>query len=217
MSSEAGRHIREAVDARELEEAEVPLRFRARVERLEKENEELREEVEHLKEGEEKAVTKTVVNQLLAAIVGGETIDFAANPFENKGAMEDFGDRVNNLENTIARLETLEDRIGKGKSNGPTEAWLNIVEWAKRNKNNEDHQLPNNRVQLFRENIAKATGVGEKQAGNYIEWFGDDDGKYAKPGTSWQPYQKPNAFKNRNKPRKKRLVVELDVWGDDDE
>lgn len=196
----------------ELTDGEIRETFRgmqARIEKLEEENDDLREEI---RKREQNMVSRPMMNQLIAALVNDrESIDFSADPFDNRDALQDFGTRVESTEVQVQQLNSKVDSIYDGSADGPEQAWLEIVEAAKRLKTDSSHGLPKNRVKLYKENIAQATGKGEKMAQNYIEDFGK-----GKDGTDWQPYQRACAA-NNNKAQKKALIVDLNVWGDDDE
>jgi len=182
---------------------------RAHREKLEEQVDELSQRVDTI---DKNKVSETVVNQLIAAIVNDRsTIDFAADPMQNRGVLEDFGQRVETVETELQQTTTRVNDVYDGSADGPTVAWNRVVEMANRMQNNRDHALPNNRVKLFKENIANATGKSKRQASNYIEDFGQE-----KEGADWQQYKRGRPGTN-NSGRKKALIVDLDVWGEDDE
>jgi len=193
----------------------------ARVEKAEEENDELRQRVDELERTQNDMASNNVVNHVIAGLVGHDHVDFNADPVQNRNLVQDFADRVDTLETDMARLSELEDRLDSGESNGPQEAWNRIVEKAKNLETSSNHGLPNNRVQLYRDDIVGATGKSEQQASRYIDYFGGDpqtddadDGKHAKRGATKKPYRPPSEGKPQ---RRKALVVDLDVWGGDDD
>lgn len=216
MSSEDTIAIDETEEPTKGQLLECVRGLQARVEKVEEENDELREENKQLrnkiKEVDQSNVSRSIMNQLLAALVNDkESIDFSADPFDNREVLEDFGRRVESTEVKTKQLESKVEQVYDGSVDGPEQAWYEIKQAANRLKKKRDHALPNNRVKLYKENIAQATGKSERHAGNYIEDFGEE-----KSGTDWQEYQRPSAA-NNNEATKKALIVDLDVWGDDDE
>lgn len=121
--------------------------------------------------------------------------------------------RLEQAENTISRLTDLEAKIGQGEASGVDASWLAIIDAAERMKDSPNNRLEGeNRVQLFREDIMDATGKSNKQSGLYMEWFGLDDGKHAKAGTEYQPYEHASALTG-GKAVASRLIIDLGVWG----
>jgi len=180
-----------------------------RVDELEEENKELKKE---LNETRSSSVTKDTVNLIIGKLTSADIDDYTADPARNLTQVSDFNTRVNSLESVVKRHEGVVSDLGVGKSSSVSESWYAIVETAKNLKADPDHKLPNNRVRLFRENIAQATGKSKRQASNYIEQFGDN-----KKGAEWTKYE-PASARNNNNAKKKSIVVDLDVWGDlDDE
>lgn len=193
--------------------------LRSRVESLEEENQDLREDKKQLEEQVSQMqvnyVTRTSFNILLQALTGAEINDMTADPVQSRDYAIDFNNRVDELEADIAKHEDKISNIGEGESSGPEEAWHNITEAAKRLSGSRENILPNNRVTLYVDNISQATGKSERMASNYIDRFGGD-GKHSKRGVKKRDY-KPPSSSNGGEARKKSLVVDLDVWGDDDD
>lgn len=183
-------------------------------ERLEELEQIVEDQASRIQYLEENTVPRTAMNHLISALVGDGVPDFSADPFEYRHLVEDFNDRVNDVEGLAKRNSSKVDSIYDGSVDGPEAAWIQIIEAAKNLQNQPNHGLPNNRVQLYKENIAQATGKSDRQAGNYIERFGEE-----KEGTDWKPYKRPSQSPDgKNKEaQKKRLVVDLDVWGDADD
>lgn len=143
----------------------------------------------------------------------GEPTDTGITPVEDlRERIAVLEHRLEEAENTIDRLTDLEAKIGKGKTSGVEGSWLAILDVAERLQEDPERGLDENRVQLFRPDIADATGKSNKQAGLYMQWFGLDDGKHAKPGTEYQPYEKASALTG-GKAAASRLIVDLNVWG----
>lgn len=60
--------------------------------------------MDDLRGAERNDVTGNSLNQLLAALVGSDGIDSVADPFDNRDAVQDFGQRVDEMEVAIKRL-----------------------------------------------------------------------------------------------------------------
>lgn len=182
---------------------------RAQRESLENQVDNLREEVNGIKNS---MVTQSVANQLIQALVNDiEAVDVSVHPMQNREVLNDFGNRLEALEGNVQKVASKTDSLYDDSVDGKEQAWIAIVEAAKRLSSDQNHSLPNERVKLFKENIAQATGKSKKMAQNYIEDFGT-----SKDGADWQPYERPSAS-NNNEGRKKALVVDLKIWGDDND
>ncbi len=208
MSSE----LIDTIDADDLTKGQLLELYRgerAQREKLEEQVDDLREEVNAVNAG---MVTQSVVNQLIQALVNDvDSVDVSSHPMQNRGVLEDFGTRLETLEGNIRKVSSKTESLYDDSCDGKEQAWMAIVEAARRLKKDNNHSLPNNRVKLYKENIAQATGKSKKMAQNYIEDFGTD-----KDGADWQPYKRPSAS-NGNEGRKKALIVDLRVWGDDND
>jgi len=214
MSVESLTEQEQADDVSMGEAVETMRGMQARIEKLEEENDELQQQVDELESNQKnKKVSKDEVNLVLGALVGMEHIDVTADVVENRGVVEDVRERLEAVENKTAKFEEIEQKLNDGPTEGVSEAWDAIVEKAKNLKTSSNHGLPNNRVKLHRGDIVGATGKSEDMCGKYIEWFGKDDGKYAKAGTDYKPYRPPSDGVAQ---RRKSLVVDLDVWGEDE-
>lgn len=179
-----------------------------RLAEAEAENERLRERVDT---NTNEHVNKTQVNHLLAALTGGEFDDYTADPMQYRAIAADFNARVCGVEETVAEHAEAVEQLDSGDHGKGSGAWHAIVEEAKRCEGTADHDLPNDRVRLYCDDISRATGRSERMASNYIEDFGA-----SKRGADWRPY-KPPSNANGGEAQKKSLVVDLDVWGDDDD
>jgi len=179
-----------------------------RVDELEKENEKLREDLQKTRSN---SVTRVTANHIISQLTSADLDDFTADPSSHLSHLSDFNTRVQSLETVVKRHESVVSDLGVGKSSSVSESWYAIVKTAKNLSNDPDHKLAENRVRLFRENIAQATGKSKRQASNYIEQFGD-----AKKGAEWTKYE-PASARNNNNAKKKSIIVDLDVWGDLDE
>lgn len=74
----------------------------ARIEKVEREVESLREDFEKL---DENAVTESVINILLDDLVGDEEIDFEENPVTNRFALKTIDERISELETIVELLQ----------------------------------------------------------------------------------------------------------------
>jgi len=184
--------------------AELIKGLEARIEHLEEENDQLREELDE-------KVGKDSVNLLLRSLTGADLDNYMVDPVQHRDFASDFHDRVQNLESTVKRHKDVVNQLDGGDAGKGTGAWFNIVEEAKRLQGDVDHDLPDERVRLYCEDISRATGRSERMASNYIEDFGQE-----KDVATWRPYNPPSAA-NNNEAQKKSLVVDLNVWGGDDE
>lgn len=193
--------------------------LQSRVQQLEEENRELREDKSELEQRlddlEDNSVTRTSLNVLLQALTGGDIDDMTADPMQCREYAVDVNDRISDLESDVAAHDDKISTIGEGESSGPEEAWHNITQAAQRLAGSRENGLPNNRVRLYVDNIAQATGKCERHASNYIDRFGGDT-KHSKRGAKKRDY-KPPSNQNGGEAQKKSLVVDLDVWGEDDD
>jgi len=188
-----------------IEVAESRIRqLEQRLDELEAENEELRDRLDD-------KVQTTAVNHLLAALTGAEIDDYLADPMRHRDYAVDFNDRVCGVEDTVAEHDDTIAQLDSGDHGKGSGAWHAIVEEAKRCQSTADHDLPDNRVRLYCEDISRATGRSERMASNYIEDYGE-----GKRGATWRPYKPPSSA-NNNEAQKKSLLVDLDVWGGDDD
>jgi len=187
---------------------------------LEAEVDELRQRVADLEEAVDKVQSnythQSSVNVLLNALLGEGVDDFTADPAQLRDLVADFGRRVSELEQTTAKQQSVINTLGEGTARNKGEAWLDIVDAAQKLADSRDNALPGNRVRLYIENIEQATGKSSRQASNYIDDFGQDESTDKKPGATARPYKPPSAA-NGNEAQKKSLVVDLDVWGEDDD
>jgi len=182
---------------------------KAQREKLEEQFDELEEQLQEVKSN---MVTQSVANQLIQGLVNEPaSVNVNQHPMQNREVLEDFGSRLETLEASHQEVSSKTESLYDGSVDGKEQAWLAIVDAAENLQGDSEHALPNNRVKLYKENIAQATGKTKKMAQNYIEDFGED-----KEATDWQPYQRPSAA-NNNECKKKALIIDMDVWGDQDE
>ncbi|UIP01719.1 hypothetical protein Hbl1158_17095 (plasmid) [Halobaculum sp. CBA1158] len=194
--------------------------MQARIEQLEDEKDELQQQVDDLEHNQKNTkVSKDEINLILGSLVGMDHIDMTADVVENRDVVADIRERIESLESQTAQFEELEERLSDGGTEGVSEAWEAIVDQAMNKRNSSTHALPNNRVKLHRGDIVGATGKSEDMCGTYIEWFAadpdsedDDKGKYKKRGTEYRPYKPPSDGVAQ---RRKSIVIDLDVWGED--
>lgn len=178
--------------------------LQTQIDELQTEIEELRADTNSIRE-----TTTLGTNHIINELTGGKVKDYSTNPIEHRALVSDFNDRINELEARTNQHASVIDDLDKGGTDGPTEAWYAIIEAARRLSGSSEHSLPDNRVALYRENIAQATGRSKRMASNYIERFGNQ-----KKGTSYRPYKRATKS-SRNSSKQKMLVINLDVWGED--
>jgi len=177
---------------------------------LEAELADLRDRVEQL-EQVETVVTK-LVNQLNDT--DGDdgfvtTLDREQFVPEGVSAVERLAGMVQDHDDAIQRHESV---ISDSRSAAcdVSEHWWHVVEAAHNLAGSPGHGLTDNRVKLYKENIAQATGLSEKRGQQLIdEWT--DGGDKAKRGTEFCPY-KVGSPGNNNERQRKALIIDLDVW-----
>jgi len=159
------------------------------------------------------------VEQLTAA----EIDNYNADPMQHRDHFADFNRRFNKTEKTAKRLDSIAQEQKTLSGDPVEENWQKVIEKAQNLAGHRDHKLANNRVKLYKKQISSATGLGERRASQLIEEWGqdvdeDERGK-AKRGTDWQKYKHITTSRKTESSgiQKKALIVDLDVWGDDDE
>lgn len=180
---------------------------------LEAEVQDLRERVAELEDAVDdiQAMKASLpqVNVMLDAMLGGGVDDFTAPPAAHRDAIEDFGGQLRETKTRVDRHAAVIDTLESGEAKGPDAAWKRVVDAANKLADSADHSLPNNRVALGRDEIAQATGKTKRTAQDYIERFGE-----GRHGADWRPHRPPSK-QTGGESRRKKLVVDLDVWGDD--
>jgi len=177
---------------------------------LEAELADLRDHVDRL-EQVETVVTK-LVNQLndtdgddefLTASDREQYIPEGVNAVERlAGMVHDHDDAIQRHESVISDSRSAACDV--------SEHWWNVVEAAHNLADTPSHGLPGNRVKLYKENIAQATGLTEKRGQQLIdEW--SDGGDKAKRGTEFRPYRAGSPG-NNNERQRKALIIDLNVW-----
>jgi len=140
----------------------------------------------------------------------GELIPKAADAVEG---IEEAFDRLSDLENTLQRHESLIEEGQAVASDRQGQHWKNVIEMAQNVRDDHTHHIGDEWVVLYKDDVAKATGVSKRRASQLIdEWTEDDSAKY-KSGTRVQSYQPPTAGES-NSARKKAIKLDLEVWGD---
>jgi len=181
------------------------------VERIERLEEQIAE-IKASKADSNKTITRDQFNQFIARLTSCDIEDFTADPFQYLGAVDDFGDRVQNVLTTVQRHESIIDERHTPQGAGPEEHWWNVVQYAYNVQDQPTNKLPGSWVALYKDDVAAATGVGERRAGQLIdEWGGASEGRDGKQGTRHQPYQRANAG-NKHNPTRKAIKINLDVW-----
>ena len=74
----------------------------ARIEKVEREVESLREDFEKL---DENTITESAINVLLDDLVGDEEVDFEKNPVSNRFAVQTIDERISELETIVGLLQ----------------------------------------------------------------------------------------------------------------
>jgi hypothetical protein len=185
-------------------------------EELEAEVEELRERVDDLEQ------VGAVVAKLVNTLSDRDEVDGIGytDPEFLPTAVAAFGDLADTVEEHDKDLKRIDSTVQESRSaTGSTddEHWWNVVEKA----HNElagfpEYDLRGDWVRLYREEIAKATGLSKKRGQQLIdEWTNEDSDRY-KRGTDKQEYQRASAMNGHNE-RKKALKIDLGVWEVDDE
>ena len=200
----------DSVDAEDVSKGELIETIRgqqARIEHLEDELDDLREQVQSVQAG---SVTRTGFNVLLDTLVGGGIDDFTSDPMTHRELVEDFNDRITTTENTVKRLASDD---GGNETNRKENAWKQVVEYAQNVQNQPNHHLPENRVGIYKDDIVAATGYSKRRAQQLIEEWGEE-----KNGTDWRPYKQLTTSRQTasSNYQRKQLKIDLDVWGDDD-
>lgn len=183
----------------------------ATIDRLEEEVDELRERVD---ENDRAKVGKQAVNFLVDNLVGGGVDDFTTDPFEHRNKVERFNDRFEDVASTVKRLDSIVEEQGAASGNSKDVNWHKTVEQAQNAKGLRDHDLNDNWVALYKEDIAKATGLTERRAQQLIEEWGEE-----KEGADWRPHKRiTSGRKTKSSNTKRKLLrIDLDVWGEDDD
>lgn len=174
----------------------------------------LREEIEDLRATVEDIDSKKSgnieINHLLQELTGTEPDNYSGSPLQHRAMVGEFSEEIGELKRTVARHEDIIDELGRKEAEGPAEAWYATLQAARRLQSNSDHSLPGNRVRLHCDNIAQATGKTKRMASNYIDRFADE-----KDGVTHRPHEKPSP-QNNHEQKQKALIIDLDIWGDDD-
>jgi hypothetical protein len=161
--------------------------------------------------GVENNAFRFVVARLVEKLTSHDVDDYTAEPHEYLDELSEVTDRINELEKTAEEHQATLDQFGHGKANGKGEAWHDVVEAAQNLEGTSENTVSVDGtydVVLFGQNIQQATGFTERYCLDLIEEFGE------KTGATWKPYEPPSAGQ-KNNTRRKRLYVDLDVWGDD--
>lgn len=182
--------------------------MQARLEKVEEENDELRE---HLQKRDDNMVTKTAGNHVIGSLLGVDEQDFNDDIFQHKQAAEDFHERFTDVANTVKQHQSKIEKEGTATGDTKEKAWQEVVDKAENLSSHRDHSLPDNRVLLYAKEIETATGYSNRRACQLIEEWGQE-----KEGADWRPYERGSAGTKSNS-KKKALKINLDVWGSDDE
>lgn len=142
-------------------------------------------------------------------------VDIIPAAAEAGQTIQERGERLTDAENTLQRHET---EIENGKavaSDTQGQHWADVVEKAQNVADMASHQLPDEWVILYKDDVASAIQPGKRRASQLIdEWTDTDSAKY-KQGTKKQPYQPPSEGTKGNEQRK-AIKLDLNVWGEDD-
>ena len=177
---------------------------------LEEENEKLREE---LSAKVDINGYRYIMNSLAEILGDAEVNDYTSDPLDRLGSFRSLREEVDGLQSTVEDHQTTLDKFGEGKSGGKEEAWYATVKAAQ----NLAGSTPDNTVTgkdteydavMYARNIVQATGYSKRYALDLIEEWGEE-----KQGTTWFPYKAATSG-NKNNATRKRLLIDLDVWGD---
>jgi len=149
---------------------------------------------------------------MIASQLTGDDVDYTDAPPEQRHHFSQVGEKFQNIENTVARHESVIEEHGQPSADSKSAAWQDTIEAAQNLQGSRNNGLPDNRVKLFTENIEQATGYTNRRAGQLIDEWNDE-----KEGTEKQPYARvPTSRKTESSGiQKKALIIDLDVWGDE--
>lgn len=192
-----------------LDESEIAL-LRWDNRQLRSELDEVRQELRQTQSKLEDKANEQALNEFIKFLTDGD-VDFTKGATANRHLLRDWNDRVTETIDRSKRNASRLDDVYEDDRGGVASAWTATVEAASQHADMREHSLPENRVVLYKKQIAAATGRTERQALNYIEEWGE-----SKQGCTWKPYEPPSEY-NSGEAKKKRLIIDLDVWGDDSE
>jgi len=172
----------------------------ARLESVEKENKELREKIQEV---DKSNISKTEGNHVLGSLLGVDVQDYQADIYQHKDAAEDFNETVDEIENTMKRIDSIVEEQGTPSGDTKEHAWQSVVDHAENLSSHKDHALRNNWVILHTKQIQSATSYSKRRCSQLIEEWGEQ-----KEGTKWRPYER-----KAGSVQKKALKIDLDVWG----
>lgn len=159
------------------------------------------------------SVTHTQVNHLAQSLTGASVDDYSEDPMARRSDFADVREELNEITRTIDEHDDALDAAGHGKPDGKADAWQRVVEAANNlygssaeNTVDVDGQYD---VVLYWRNIQQATGYSERYCKKLLSDFGGD-----KRGTEWKKHEPPSE-NNKGNVRRKRLYVDLDVWGNE--
>lgn len=154
---------------------------------------------------------KVDFHKILRSLSGMDAGEYPMTPNTVGNEHLEIAAELNHHVTTAHKLAQQHQRIVEDErtfsGNTKDKAWWSVLELAK----NTGSNLPNNRVQLDADELVKATGYSRRRCVDLIDEWAEDH----KQGVEMRPY-KPPSKATGGEPKKKRLVLDLSVWGDDE-
>lgn len=145
------------------------------------------------------SVDRVAFNMLLENIVPGlEVDDYTAEPHEHLDAATE-----------VSKLLARHESVLEDEADDDADPWMQIVQAAVNNQDDPDHRAQGSFVSLFVDDVKTATGFSKRYCQELIERYGEDY-----EGADWIPHEQASAQNNHNG-RRKQLLVDVDVWGDE--
>lgn len=162
----------------------------------------LLERVENLTE---LMVTKTSLNHLIDRLVPGlEVDDYTRSPMRSVASVEQFGAELTRV------IDAVEENPENPNQDPMTQNWIDCVEHAQKLQHDPNHARQDGYTALYVQDVANATGHSRRHCNDLVEDLGDDH-----EGATWQSHKENN--KENGSDRRKALLINLDIWGTEDE
>ena len=142
-------------------------------------------------------------NHVLSRLCRFDIDDYRADPMHLLTDVERVG-------NAIERHESIIEEQQRATPNPMADNWERVLELARNVSDQADHIRGDGYTQLFWKDIQSATGHGDRHCKRLIEQLGE---RY--DGVDWQPYEPPRPSNNHST-RRKRLLIDLNVWSDEE-
>lgn len=161
---------------------------------LEAEVEDLRERVEQLERADARVDVITFNHVLERLIPDIEIQDYTADPMQHLASVEEYGRKLTQT------VDAVEEAPENPSGDAMTDNWQAVVDEARRKQGNPDHAGQDGWVYLYTQDVADATSSSTRWGRELIEELGEDhEGAKVQAATP---------------ERKKALLVNLDVWGE---